>query len=59
MQWVILEDLEHCEDHLRIVTQYAQSFLRTALENPLRAGGAHAVDHIGRHAERDALWNWE
>jgi hypothetical protein len=56
---VVLKDLEHGEDHLRVVAQYAQGFLRTTLENPLRAGRAHPINDVGRHAERDALWDWE
>jgi len=59
MQWIVFEDLENGEDDFRVVAQYAQGFFRTALENPLSTGCAHAVDHVSRHAERDAFWDWE
>jgi hypothetical protein len=59
VQWVVLEDLEHGQDHLRVVAQYAQGFLRTTLENPLRTRSAHPINDVRRHAERDTLWNWE
>jgi hypothetical protein len=59
VQRVVLEDLEHGEDHLRVVAQYAQGFLCTTLANPLRTRSAHSINNVGRHAERDTLWDWE
>ena len=59
MQWIIFEDLENGEYDLRVIAQDAQGFLRTTLENPLRTGCAHAVDHISRHTERDVFWDCE
>jgi hypothetical protein len=55
---VVFEDLEHGKDYLRVIAQYTQSFLCTTLENSLRAGRTHPINHVGRHAERNALWDW-
>ena len=59
VQRVILEDLEHGENHLRIIAQDPQSFLPTALEDSLRAGSAHPINHVSRHAEWNAFWDGE
>lgn len=59
VEWVVFEYFEHGEDDLRVLAQHAQRFLCAALEDALCAGGAHPVDHVGRHPERDALGDGE
>lgn len=59
MERVVFEDFEDGEDDLRVLTQYAQRFLRAALEDALCAGRPHPVDHVGRHPERYTLWDRE
>ena len=59
VQRVIFKDLENGENHLRVIAQYAQGFLCTALENPLCAGRAHPINHVSSHAERDTLRDCE
>ncbi len=59
VQRIIFKDLENGENHLRVVAQHTQGFLRATLENPLRAGRAHPINHVSRHAERDTLRDWE
>jgi len=59
VQRVVFKDLEHGENHFRVVAQDPKGFLRTTLEDSLRAGSAHPINHVGRHAEWDAFGDRE
>ena len=56
MKGVMLEDLEDCQDDIRSVAQYAQSFLCAALEYTLSFCRAKAIHHISRKSERNTFW---